>query len=156
MWKNLYNWLKPDLNASSRLACWPLSDQFLLEYGLFSDGIEDIVTCIAHRGRQNYLTGLLNYPHAQMFAKVRPFDIIWDADVRIKRLIGFKVNALWFFYTTRKALLGRRYNYLPLTHFLYIISLLEIKPCLALVKLWGYKGGRTQTHDPILVWNQVT
>ena len=39
---------------------------------LFSiiDGIEDVVMCIPHRGRQNLLVGLLNYSHALVFSKV--------------------------------------------------------------------------------------
>ena len=34
------------------------------------DGIEDVVMCIPHRGRQNLLVGLLNYSHAHIFSKV--------------------------------------------------------------------------------------
>ena len=42
----------------------------LLLYFFVSDGIEDVVMCIPHRGRQNLLVGLLNYSHEQMFSKV--------------------------------------------------------------------------------------
>lgn len=49
-------------------------------------GIEDIVMCIPHRGRLNLLTGLLNFPHAQMFAKMKgnpefPPDLTFTGDV---------------------------------------------------------------------------
>ena len=36
----------------------------------FIDGIEDVVMCIPHRGRQNLLVGLLNYSHVHIFSKV--------------------------------------------------------------------------------------
>ena len=37
---------------------------------LSSEEIEDIVLCIAHRGRLNLLTCLLNFPPVEMFRKV--------------------------------------------------------------------------------------
>eukprot|EP00794_Sanderia_malayensis_P020276 gene20276-22262_t len=33
--------------------------------------VKDLTLCLAHRGRLNLLTGLLNYPHGQMFAKMK-------------------------------------------------------------------------------------
>jgi len=36
-----------------------------------SYGIEDVVMCIPHRGRQNLLVGLLNYSHVHIFSKMK-------------------------------------------------------------------------------------
>ena len=49
-------------------------------------GIEDIVTCIAHRGRLNLMTCLLEYPPQIMFRKMRglrefPPDVAGTGDV---------------------------------------------------------------------------
>lgn len=35
------------------------------------DTIEQIVMCMPHRGRLNLLTGMLNFPPAKMFAKLK-------------------------------------------------------------------------------------
>lgn len=35
-----------------------------------SGGVSDVVLCMAHRGRLNLLTGLLNFPYVAMFHKV--------------------------------------------------------------------------------------
>jgi len=36
-----------------------------------ADSVEDVILCMPHRGRANLLTGLLKYPEAQMFHKVK-------------------------------------------------------------------------------------
>lgn len=42
-----------------------------------SAGITDIITCIAHRGRLNLLTCLLQYPPVEMFRKARVTPYFW-------------------------------------------------------------------------------
>ena len=40
-------------------------------YTCISDGVNDIIVAIAHRGRLNLLTLLMKYPAVDMFRKVR-------------------------------------------------------------------------------------
>lgn len=35
------------------------------------DNLEQVVLCMPHRGRLNLLTGMLNFPPAKMFAKLK-------------------------------------------------------------------------------------
>ncbi|ELT94079.1 hypothetical protein CAPTEDRAFT_182291 [Capitella teleta] len=51
-----------------------------------ADGISDVIMCIAHRGRLNLLTCLLQYPPVEMFRKMKgkrefPDDVVGNGDV---------------------------------------------------------------------------
>ena len=75
-----------DLTFQQSVQCKSLLSFFRFDSSLSLANIENVIVCMPHRGRNNLLVCLLNYPAATMFRKIKgkrefPADVKSTGDV---------------------------------------------------------------------------